>query len=67
MGNPRGTAYNALGYEHFTVLHKYAFTNDYKDETTGEVIHVDTNRVEGGMGSRQETFQNTKRYIDWKF
>ena len=48
---------NALGYDHFTVLHKYAFTKEYTKEATGEVIHVDTNRMEGAWAHAKKHFR----------
>ena len=43
-------AYNSLnqeGFKHYTVNHKKAFKSTYKEESTGELITVHTNRIEG--------------------
>ena len=38
---------NALGYRHFTVLHKYSFKKVYVKEGTEEKVTVHTNQIEG--------------------
>ena len=38
---------NSLGYKHFTVEHKTSFSQSYKDTVTGEIVSVNTNRIEG--------------------
>ena len=38
---------NNLGYEHFTVTHKTTFKQIYKNVDTGEIVHCNTNRIEG--------------------
>ena len=44
------TGYNqlgAMGYEHFSVIHKHAFRVYYRNIITGEVICCHTNTIEG--------------------
>lgn len=38
---------NDLGYEHFTVCHKTTFKQTYKNIETEEIIHCQTNQIEG--------------------
>ena len=48
---------NDRGYRHFTVEHKYAFTQVYKDLQTGEFKTVHTNTIEGSWKHAKDHFQ----------
>ena len=48
---------NELGYDHFTVLHKYAFKKVYKHKITGELKVVHTNRIEGSWKHAKDHFR----------
>ena len=48
---------NQRGYEHFTVIHKYAFQKKYRNTRTGEVITVHTNRIEGAWRHAKDHFK----------
>lgn len=47
---------NALGYQHFTVFHKEAFTQTFKNVTTGETKTVHTNTIEGAWMHARKHF-----------
>ncbi|XP_071508987.1 uncharacterized protein [Diadema antillarum] len=54
------SAYSSLndrGYEHFTVVHKYAFQKQYRNVLSGEVIKVHTNRIEGAWKHAKDHFK----------
>jgi transposase-like protein len=46
-----------LGYQHFTVLHKYAFEKTYINTSTNEEVHVHTNRIEGAWKHAKDHFR----------
>jgi transposase-like protein len=48
---------NELGYNHFTVLHKYSFKKVYVKEGTGEEVQVHTNRIEGAWKHAKDHFR----------
>lgn len=48
---------NNIGYKHFTVLHKYAFTKVYVNQETMEEVVVHTNRIEGAWKHAKEHFK----------
>ena len=48
---------NSLGYNHFSVIHKYAFKKEYKNVESGEIISVHTNRMEGAWKHAKDYFR----------
>lgn len=48
---------NDMGYEHFTVIHKYAFRKTYVNAETGEEKSIHTNRIEGAWKHAKEHFK----------
>ena len=48
---------NMLGFRHFTVVHKYCYKQQYFDTTTGEVLTVHTNRIEGAWKHAKDYFK----------
>ena len=48
---------NVNGFNHYSVIHKDSYTKSYKNETTGEIIKVDTNTVEGDWQMPKEHFK----------
>ena len=48
---------NNLGYEHFTVLHKYSFKKTYVNQDTKEEVEVHTNRIEGAWKHAKDHFR----------
>ncbi|XP_066921897.1 uncharacterized protein [Clytia hemisphaerica] len=48
---------NDHGYEHFSVIHKKAFSATYKNVNTGRIIKVNTNRIEGAWGHAKNHFR----------
>ena len=48
---------NALGYKHFTVLHKYSFKKTYVNVETNEEVVVHTNRIEGAWMHAKSHFR----------
>lgn len=48
---------NSLGYNHFTVIHKYSFKKTYKNTLTEEIITVHTNRIEGAWKHAKDHFK----------
>ena len=68
---------NEFGYQHFTVIHKYAFKKTYKNTETGERISVSTNKIEGAWqhakmhfrrmaGTRITQFEGHLAEIMWR-
>lgn len=54
---------NELGYEHFSVTHKTTFKQSYKNAATGEVVHCNTNTIEGSWKIAKDHFRYVlKRY-----
>ena len=49
---------NELGYTHFSVVHKKAFTAKYRNTKTGQEITVNTNRIEGAWAHAKAHFRN---------
>ena len=49
---------NELGYQHFTVVHKYQFTQSFRDTSTGQIIQVHTNTMEGAWMHAKKHFIN---------
>lgn len=47
-------SFNDLGYEDFTVLHKYSIKKVYVKESTGEEVEINTNWIEGAWKHDQE-------------
>jgi len=47
----------ALGYTHYVVEHKKAFTCQCRDQSTGQVITVHTNRIEGAWKHAKDYFR----------
>ena len=48
---------NSLGYEHFTVLHKYSFKKVYVSKTTDETVVCHTNEIEGAWKHAKNHFR----------
>lgn len=48
---------NDLGYQHFTVLHKYSFKKTYVNKETKEEVEVHTNRIEGAWKHAKDHFR----------
>lgn len=48
---------NELGYNHFTVLHKYSFKKVYINQNTREEVEIHTNRIEGAWKHAKEHFR----------
>ena len=48
---------NALGYHHFTVLHKYSFTQTYINMHNNHEMTINTNAIEGFWGHAKEHFR----------
>ena len=68
---------NDLGYQHFTVIQKYAFKKICKNTETGEKISVSTNKIEGAWqhakihfrrmaGKRITQFEGYLKEIMWR-
>ena len=68
---------NALGYRHFTVLHKYSFKKVYVKEGTDERVTVHTNQIEGAWkhaklhfrkmaGTHRSQFEGHLAEIMWR-
>ncbi|XP_060586599.1 uncharacterized protein LOC132742260 [Ruditapes philippinarum] len=49
---------NELGYNHFSVIHKFTFKSSYRNLDTGEVIQVHTNRIEGAWKHAKDNFKS---------
>ena len=49
---------NDLGNNHFSICHKRNFKAQYKNEVTGEIIDVCTNRIEGAWQHAKKHFKN---------
>lgn len=48
---------NELGYNHFTVLHKYSFKKVYIHQETREEVEIHTNRIEGAWKHAKDHFR----------
>lgn len=48
---------NKFGYNHFSVVHKYAFKKVYVNTKTGEKVTVNTNRMEGAWKHAKDYFK----------
>ena len=48
---------NEKGFQHFTVIHKDAYTKKYRNEETGEERSVDTNMIEGSWQMPKKYFK----------
>lgn len=48
---------NSLGYDHFTVLHKYNFKKVYIKQDTNERVVCHTNRIEGAWKHAKDYFR----------
>ena len=68
---------NDAGYNHFTVLHKYAFKKEYRNKATGAIVTVHTNRIEGAwkhakdhfrriVGTKSQQFEGHLAEIMWR-
>ena len=58
------TAYcqlNSLGYDHFTVLHKYTFKKIYVNQETNETVVCHTNAIEGAWKHAKDHFRENGR------
>ena len=47
----------SLGYQHFTVSHKYSFKKTYVNQDTKEEVEVHTNRIEGAWKHAKDHFR----------
>jgi transposase-like protein len=68
---------NDLGYQHFTVEHKYQFKNFFRNTQTGQIVECCTNHVESSWrlsklhfvrisGCQQTTFEGHLAEIVWR-
>lgn len=48
---------NELGYNHFTVLHKYSFKKVYINQDTRKEVEIHTNRIEGAWKHAKDHFR----------
>ena len=48
---------NSIGYQHFTVLHKYSFKKVYINQATDERVVCHTNEIEGAWKHAKEHFK----------
>lgn len=48
---------NDIGYEHFTVTHKYTFKKTYINTKTRQEVEVHTNRIEGAWKHAKDHFK----------
>ena len=48
---------NQMGYEHFTVLHKHTFSQEYRNVQSNEILKVNINRIEGAWKHAKNYFR----------
>ena len=52
---------NENGLTHFSVIHQDSYVKEYRNSTTGEIIQVDTNTIEGSWQGPKEHFKMRHR------